>query len=121
MLRMLGKLGDPGLLTAAFPTDPELSHYDNFLNCLVYQSRLDVTERDAIHNVDGFPVFELTTLSEPKPRVASSETRTGEEFAGRSKATALAEVGRAAVQAEQMSSSIYDVGSWITWPIPAWS
>jgi hypothetical protein len=122
MLRMLGKLGDPALLTAAFPTQPEFLNYDSFLNSLVYQSRLNVNEGNAVYNTDGFPVYELTTTSEPISPLASSHDQTVGELAENFTEFLKADLAdKEAHREHRMGSSIMNVGGWIVWPIPAWS
>jgi hypothetical protein len=117
---MLGKLGDPGLLTAEVPTPPELLHHDQFSNCLVYQNLLNIDEETSSDNLDrislnGFPVFELATVSESKSRGVLSESRTGRGIAS-PEAVALLEADRAANRNHEMASSVYDFGSWRVWP-----
>ena len=121
MLRMLGRLGVPGLLAPALPTDSELSHYDTFLNCFVYQERINVAENNVTFDADGFPLFELSMLKEPKPRATSSEAQMGRASARRREAMAFSEARRASDMVEQVGSSIRDAGSWMVWPIPAWT
>ncbi|RDW57201.1 hypothetical protein BP5796_12651 [Coleophoma crateriformis] len=61
LVRMLGPIGNQGMLQDPPPTEPDLLRYDFFKDDFVYQIR--DTEGSSTLDSNGFPVFEIATES----------------------------------------------------------